>query len=407
MLRRFLTVCIASAVAAVVFADEPVSLTLTAAPIANPERIVTGPARLAVGSTGSIPIPEMGLKFDAAGDSKDITLAGQKVTITWKSADQFTVTAGGKPQPLHTIPKGYGMLPAEIKLDGGRAYVLAFPVAQVGQAGDGMRAAVFYRSGSAQTGTIDGETVWIYDRNTDGTYSRDGDSIRIGPAAKVPVFAPIRQNYATPNGIYRVEDLAADGSSLKYSKYTGPTGKVQVVFSGSGSEAKLILVSADGKTSAVAEGAEKSPELPLPPDRYTATYAIVETPASGRINAVIVPTSLPAIEIADGQTQKLDLGGPYRLDFKIESNGTTFKIDPASLVVSGKSGETYIQYRWAQRPDVSVSSGAAPRRLGKMPLGGTNGLTEYSGALSGAKEKIILAGMIEGLGAVKGEVAVP
>lgn len=386
-------------------AAEPTTVNLAHTPIASPERIITGPAAMAVGTAGAIPIPSATLKFEAIGDAKDIIIAGQTVTITWNGENRFTLTTGGKTQNLKPIPNGYGMQPVDLKLEGGKSYAVAFPIAQIGESKGAKKAVIMYRAGAAQIGTIDGETVWVYDRNTDGTYEHENDSIRIGPAGKVSVFAPIYETFAAPKGIYVTSELAADGSSIKLAKYDGPIGKLEVTSPTASSDVYMILTSSDMKASAVVSGSsEKPPTIALPPGAYVVNYALVAAPATGRINAVILPASLSQVNIQADQTQRIELGGPLKLEYEVSIDSGKLKIDPSTIKVSGKSGEVYVQYHWSQRPEISVVTGATTKKLGRMPIGATAGLSEYSVPFteSGAT-KITLSGAIEGLGPVKGE----
>ncbi len=388
-------------------AGESVIVELSATPIASPELIFAGPARLAVGSAGWIPLPEKGVKIPGEQQSGRFTLAGEEVFITWRGNRDFTITAGGKTVGLRAISRSYGLQPSTVTLSDGRHYTLAFPVAQVGRTPEGIQAVIFYRAGASQNGRLDDEIVSIYDANTDGTYEPVRDSFRVGVAERPMIFAPIAEYFATSRGIYRIDEIAADGSRVVCTRHDGPAGKLDIQHASGQSELSLIIVSTDGTMSAAATaGSKVRPPLLLLPGEYHVKYGIVATVPQGRVTAVLQPDSIQPITIEEGSTARLELGPPYQLGFEARSDGMRFTLDAGSFKLTGRSGETYINYRWAQPPDVTIHGGGRSQRLERAEL--EDGMMlDYEGKVPDgmglADRKVVITGVVEGLGPVKGE----
>ncbi len=374
-------------------------------PITSPETIVAGPGATAAGPSGKLILPPGSVRIKS-DSTADIAIGSDTIKMGWKGGPEFSVTAGGKTQALRPIVKGYGLQPATLALSGGKRYLMAFPVARLNSTAEGLLAIVWYRSGSAQTTTIDGELVWFYDANTDGAFDAQNDMMRVGQSGKGPVFAPIASHFATSKGIYHIEELSADGKTLKYSAYSGPAGKLRVLYDSSNTEASLVLLSSESKMNTAITASNKvRPDANLIAGEYRAQFGVVTLNGQGTVAAVIDPATLAPVKIAAGQTANYVIGGPLRLDFAATREGGKFKVDPASFKIVGKAGEQYLQTNWTQQPEVSVLAGGASKTSGKMEFGEGGGLTEYSGALpmGDGQVKVIIMGTLGGLGAIRGE----
>lgn len=410
MLGRVLVIGIVS-VGSWAAGAEKGALRLTPTPIASPELILTGPARLATGSAGWVPLPDKGAKIPGEGESGEFTLADEAVSITWAGQRDFTITAGGKTQGLRPITRSYGLQPTTITLSNGRRYTLAFPVGQVGKTPEGTQAAIFYRSGASQNGMLDGDVAALYDANTDGVYEKGRDSLRVGPPSKPMMFAPATRYFATSKAVYELEEVAEDGTQIRYAPFAGTPGKLETEFASGNSELNLILLSTDGQMSAVATASSKvRPPLLLVSGEYRVKYGVVSLSPQGHITAVLQPASVEPITIEESSSAKLDFGGPYKLEFQPTTEGVRFRVAAESLVLSGKSGESYVNYRWSQPPDVSVQAGGTVKRVGRVNLDDgmfTEFLAQVPDGMGIGDRKVILSGVVEGLGPVKGEATLP
>jgi hypothetical protein len=342
------------------------------------------------------------------GDRRNATidLGGTTISMVANSDGTISVRGGGRDQLLRPVPKLGTLQSAFFTLGENRKYLLAFS----DRTGTGANMALACRSGAAQVGTIDGESIWVYDSNTDGVYSLNDDAVRSGDPSKVAIFAPLASHLTTPSGIYQIVQLSEDGSQLQYKKYSGPTGQLGVKFVGGSTELNMVIVSADGQLSTiVTAGTKARPPVMLIPGHYRVAAAIIIAPGSGKVVSVIDTASLPSIDIAGNKASTLEFGSPLTLEFKAALKGDTeISIDSSTVKVRGKSGEAYSITQWTSPPEVSVVIAGAVTKLGKYDTtqrsqtgsGYTSRIPEIRGH---ARAKIVITGSVEGLGSFRGE----
>ena len=177
---------------------------------------------------------------------------------------------------------------------------------------------VAYRS-SGSVGSIGSTTICLYDSNTDGRYTLDGDTMRTGPPGQIASFMPIPDYFATQDGIFKIESLAEDGSQLKYSKYTGPAGKLDVSFAAGSADCQLAFTSRETGLSAFVATRSKG-EVPVIPGSYQLGSSVLTT-SNGQIVGIIVPQTLSPAVVAAGAAQKVQLGAPLALEFAVQRQG--------------------------------------------------------------------------------------
>ncbi|MCL2641163.1 MAG: hypothetical protein FWD53_09990, partial [Phycisphaerales bacterium] len=226
-----------------------------------------------------------------------------------------------------------------------------------------------YRSGGVQKGTIGGQTINIYNENTDGVYSIT-DSYRMdnGPTASM-FFAPLSKYIATKAGIFEITDIAEDGSSISYTPYTDKTGKfawapmldpsveVHAFYKSKTSDLNIALTA----RSSIAE------TTAIPGD-YELQRGMVYSPKIKKRIATITPQSGGTLTVNEGATTKADWGKPFTLEFTATKSGGKINVPP-SFKIRGKAGETYgnfITAAYESSPEVFLLVDNKPTSLGRM-----------------------------------------
>lgn len=386
------------------FAQESAVLTapLTYTPLPSPDGVVSRPVEEELSSEKG---PSAGKRLEFKGQrSVKIELCGEQISLVANGDGTVAARTGSREQVLRTVPKLGTLQSAYFAFGDARKYLLAFPTRE----GTGSEITLTCRAGAAQVANIDGQNVWFYDHNTDGMYAVGDDAIRVGEAGKVAVFAPLSSYFATASGVYEITQLAEDGATLQYRKYSGPTGNLAVKFAGAGAEANVVIASSDGLLSTVVTGGGKAkPPVTLLPGHYEIVAAIVSSPAQGRVVSLIEKGTVPAIDIVEGQTTTVELGAPLALEFRADlRSNTEVSIESKSLKVRGKSGEAYSAVQWIGQPDMSLVSGGVTRKLNRSVTGGQNGgcyMVQIPEIKGHARAKIVIAGSVDGLGMVRGE----
>jgi hypothetical protein len=307
------------------------------------------------------------------GDAKSVSFAlrGDSISMLRESAGPnkwaFGMRLGQQLVLLRESANSLSLRSATVTLSDKQPYTLAFPLHNSAWVkGQPAYSRVWYRSGAVQAGKVDGTDIVFYDSNCDGSYRAQDDAMRVGVDCRVPVFAPMSGNFATARAIYHIDGLTENASELRYTAYTGKTGKVAVAGTSPGTEIQLALQSKDADLSMVC-GANQPATLALP-GKYEIAYGTVAD-AAGNLVAVIAPGSVGSIEVADGKVQTVRVGGPVSLEFKASLKNEKLQIDPDSFRIQGKNGEQYLKAQWAELPEIGVQRGKTIRRLGKMAFG--------------------------------------
>jgi hypothetical protein len=337
--------------------------------------------------------------------SATLDLCGETISLAANLDGTVSLRVGEKSQLLRPVPRLGTLQSAFLTFGENRKYLLAFPE----RSGSGGMT-LSCRSGAAQVATINGESIWFYDSNTDGVYRLDDDAVRVGDPAKMAVFASLSSHITTAAGIYEIVQLAEDGSQLQYRKYTGATGRLDVKFAGGSTELNLLLASADGRLNTIVTAGNRArPPVTLMPGHYKVIAAIITAPGSGKVVSIIDSASIPSIDIAQDEVCVLECGSPLTLEFRAQTKDRTdLSIDGASVKIRGKSGEAYSNVRWTAAPEVSLVSAGVTTRLGKYDAAGRgeNGssyLTRIPEIRGHASAKVVITGSVEGIGYVRGE----
>ncbi len=234
-----------------------------------------------------------------------------------RNGETISLEAGEQRSELS--PAGLGFAPADVPRAG---RVLAFPRGFF----HGGAATLFCRSASAQAGSIEGERITLYDDNLDGQFTRGADGLCIGDPGNVAIFAPIGDLLPTRQGVYRIEQIAPDGTMLKLAPFAGKTGRLRVEMAAregeapaepskrkgeapaepSGLECRLAMASDDGKCSFAMLAGPRP--IALPAGAYRVLYGLLYRPASKRVAALILPDESATVQVEADAEAALSVG---------------------------------------------------------------------------------------------------
>jgi len=359
--------------------------------LAAPEVVLSRPNVQQIRLLAGIVLPQMPEQAVQLQEKQrpSITIGGTKVSFALAGGPEtIEMTCGEKKQKLerNTTDPAVGFRAVTLRLEGDREYQLAFPYGYVYQQATtlsfqtGGRAnaiqtslvgMVCYRSGSVQQFEIDGQTVNIFDHNTDGFYTLGDDSVSIGPAdGPANVFAPLGKYIATSKGVYEITSLAKDGSEITYKPFKGEaTG---VAFANGSAETKVTAVfcnSSDGLNLVAAPG-DRPAVLNVLPGKYNLQYGMVYSPKTKKVIATVLPGNMAAVNAATDQSAIVTFGGPYTLEFEYQIADGKLAVSSSTFHLRGKLGEEYTNTTWAAEPQVSLAmAGGRTTDLGKMAFG--------------------------------------
>ena len=285
--------------------------------------------------------------------SHTITIGGNGF-ILQRQGGGFTLEMPGGGSARLTR-KGMGFQPIPLGLPDRRKYVLAFPMAGT--------SSIAYRSGTVQTGKVDGKTLAIYDDNTDGFYTTD-DTFQVGRSL---VFAPITGHFATSSSVYEFGDISRDGSRVAYSRYSGDTGKLSLRCNAATFVAHAAFGSEDADLNVVLTS--RGRPVKVIPGSYTLLYGLAYSPTKRKAYAGIVPRGLAPTEVTKGGSAKAVIGGPFRLEFTHGVQGNKLTVSPSAIKLKGNAGEEYVSFKWQGAPRVKIASGGVVLSSGSMEFG--------------------------------------
>ena len=347
---------------------ESVSASLQSAPLDGVAAVVSktdGAAAKAQILGAGILAPSVHIQFGPVVKEYGLKIAGQKVSIIATDSG-FAVKGDTGQIELHQ--NGMGLASIALPITSAQKYYLAFPFVSNAPVGPKL---MMVRSGGTVQCQIDGQNVMFYDDNLDGRYTMADDTFRVGGTdGPIDVFAPVSEFFSTGRSIYRIESLAEDGTTLKYSPYQGAAGKLAVACDAADWGVMAALTNSDGKMNLVSRGAASTPDaVAAIPGQYKLLYGGVFSKKTGALFALLAPGSLPVVEVAADQTQTLQLGGALHLEFTVNKQTPgNITIQPSSYRVKGKAGEEYTAFTFdkSKPAEVFISRGDTKVSLGKI-----------------------------------------
>lgn len=342
-----------------------------------PEAVLSAPDAADRLSDGIVmPAKQPASAVSISGTAKhEATIAGTKLVITIPDEKTFALRTGEKSFKLEPIGDTRQLKPILLPLADTRAYHLAFPYGMIYTAPDNQGARegfLFYRAGGVQKFTLDGQTVSIYDHNTDGFYRPGEDTLSTAPVdGPINVFVGFKKLVATRSSIYELQSLAADGSEMELKKLPDATGKIATAIGLPDGRAKLALGSADAGLSFTIAGHDRKGMAALP-GRYAIQGGLVWSSGLKKAVATMGPGRMKAIEVAAGDRQVIALGEPFALTFEVQKDAPEagkVTIHSRNMHLYGKAGEEYLSFKWQSEPEIALASGTKVVPVGKMEFG--------------------------------------
>jgi len=270
--------------------------------------------------------------------------------------------------------------PMELAIDNGRKYFLRESVSPsyvIDPETQEKRSAtrIELRPAGVQLGKLGKTRIAIFDTNMDGLYTLDDDGIIIDPATDYfgrltetyRLAQPLSKYIRTPDGLFEIQKLAKDGSTLTLSPYRGFTASLQVnapqKYSG-----QIILTSSDANLTILGKAGKWGETIRVIPGDYTILVATFGT----REHAMFISgAEMPAVKMAAGEMQILTISGPKQLEFQAAmADG---KINIKTFQIKGQLGETYLLDAnfsdYKKSPEVYLNVGGKSTLLGKMEYG--------------------------------------
>jgi len=348
---------------------------LTSVPLSAPNSVLSKPDPSGIRLLNDLVFSGTQLAFNAENATAECSLAGTKLKFSIVDNQGFKLAYNGKAVTLQRDEMSFK--PTKLRLADERSYVLAFPYGYVyqiepqpGQAQQ-TQGMLMLRSGSGQYFTLDGQSFCLFDSNTDGYYRLSDDAIGIGKSGgKFKVFAPVGRMLATSKGVYQITRLAEDGSELEYAPVTDPTSKLSVAVAQTDLEIGAAFGAADASLSfATPVNSTRSTELMVVPGKYNLLYGLVYSPSAKKLVATVAPGKLAAADVSGDKASAIKLGGPFDLEYALQTTGRQMTIASSTFHLRGKNGEEYANFSWAAEPEISLAVGGKTTALGKMEFG--------------------------------------
>jgi hypothetical protein len=348
---------------------------LTSVPLSAPHAVLSKPDANSIRLLNDLVFSGTQLQFNSENATAECSLAGTKLKFSVIDNQGFKLTYDGKAVTLQRDEMSFK--PAKLRLGNDRSYVLAFPYgyvyqfqAQPGQAQQ-TQGMLMLRSGNGQYFSLDGQSFCLFDSNTDGYYRLSEDAIGIGKSGGTfNVFAPLGRLLATSKGVYEITRLAEDGSELEYTPFTGPTAKLSTAVAETDLEIGVAFGSSEaGLNFAVPINSTRAADLKVVPGKYNLLYGLVYSPAMKKLVATVGPGKLPAADVSGDKASAIKLGGPFELEYTLQTTGRQMTVASNTFHLRGKNGEEYANFAWAAEPEISLTVGGKTTALGKMEFG--------------------------------------
>jgi hypothetical protein len=207
----------------------------------------------------------------------------------------------------------------------------------------------------------------------EGYYAPEMDSVVIGEAKVARPWSEVQE---IEGSWYKFESKNR-GKEISLTPTELETGTLKIAYKGPSIE--WLVVRGTTPTMAnyffnVAEGGKNG--IQVPKGRYKLYAAQVSKgKRASKMKAMMMPSrNTPTWDVQAGGTTTIELGSPFSMDFDVEQNATSGWITGSSIVVTGKSEETY-QRLWncVLQPEVNVRPAGKKRGkdVGQMKPAGT------------------------------------
>lgn len=279
------------------------------------------------------------------GDAIDV--AGLSFAVDHPGGSKIVVDTGGDGRPDKRVTGATGFLVLKAKGPDGEPFRYAVRLRQ-------SRRGWEWATGGTLTGRLRGTTVALVDLNGDGTYDDYGvDAMIVGKGRAATYLSRV----VSVGGELFHFQIARDGRRATTRPYEGPVARLDV-HSGYVSEGELVAaVFASGELSFDVATGPRGMELPAGTYRFVAGLA-----QRGPESVHILAGSMQPVELAEGEEQRLEWGGPLRADFAFDVVGERLTVHP-DVRFFGSAGEQYRDFApVARAPKVVVKD----KRTGKV-----------------------------------------
>lgn len=195
-----------------------------------------------------------------------------------------------------------------------------------------------WTTGGGMAGEIAGTSVLFLDQNLDGDYADLGaDAMVVGQDHAASFLSRV----VSVNGSLFEIGISADGTTLTYAPYDGPSGTLDLL-AGFQSKARLdaaVVVNADATLSFSLARAREG--LVVPAGEYRLHSGRL---ALGDASAVISAGASKPILVAAGTRAAPAWGGPVRAEFAVQRQGDTLSFAPWDIWFYGSLGEEYANF---------------------------------------------------------------
>ncbi len=295
----------------------------------------------------------------------------------------------------HEIPMK-GKLEAmhmEVPIEG-RAHHMAFFV-QTGQEKDmyqgletnlqpsDTQVAVYTSPAGSMVGTVGGETIRIIDEDMDGVYGGkvmpyahvgltenhyqpEFDSMVVGNSKRALPWS----RYVQIGGQWFDIKSVNEGTSLGAAPIEIATGIMQLKFKGP-KPAYVIVQGTDNLSEAFFDISSKG-KVELPTGKYKLLVGAVTKGKKRQLQKVLMIPGSEELswEVTAGKTTKVELGGPFKFDFKCDADSQGCQVIGSTVAVVGLAGERY-ERAWQCVPKPKAAGRKAGAKRGskaeKMP----------------------------------------
>ena len=345
------------------------------AQISAPATVLSRPEASRNRMSSGIIFPQNNMSMSSS-DWQEIRLGKSVISVRATKAEKFELKHQGGIVTLERGADGMGYKPFVAQLGGGRQHALAFPYGYVSVERTWLFGAkrpsgfLFYRSGGVQQAMVDGQTLAIYDHNTDGNYRIADDSFTTAPAdATYHVFAPLAKHICLDKGAYQITRLAEDGGQIELTPVAGATGKLTVAFGGE-MDVQCAFAATDAEAAMLAIARPGQPATHVAaPGKYAVVYGMVYSPALKRPVALVEAGGSRPVELAANQSATIEMGAPFKFAFTFQRQNNTLQLNSSGFQLTGKAGEAYTSYEWSKEPEISLLAGGKSIPIGKMRFG--------------------------------------
>jgi len=307
-------------------------------------------------SKSGVVLPMQRASFAQGQSDQTATIGGANINFQVNRDNRAFAIKPDKGNPVVMKQLNDGLAPTVVPLADKRKLPLAFPYAYVGKG----ESFFTMRAATTSKGALDGEQIHFLDDDLDGKIDKS-DVYTLGANF---CFTQVSDKIATKKGVWKLDEIAADGNQATFTLEDTPTVPLSFVFNGP-SMGHAAFASADGSITTLVTGAKDV--VKLPPGSYKLLHGVVAD-GKGKVMAAMIPGTLPAYTLAsDGDAKAkatLAYGGPFVLKFTARMAGGKLGVSPM-ITLHGAGGEEYVDFRWQGTPTVYVNG----KQNGSMGFG--------------------------------------